>query len=276
LRIAVLKGGDSLERGVSLRSAARVELALAELGHEAVAVEPGPRLVGRLRDERPDLAFVALRGGGEDGTVQELLEILDIPFTGPSAGACARCTDRIFAKHELRGAGVPTPDWFALRETAFRELGAADALGELEQKLGFPLVIKPSHGGSALGIEVAASWFEVPEALISAFVYDERVLLERFVAGAELKVSLLGGEVLGGAETAAGSVARAAYEALGCAGFAQVTLIAAADGPLAIEIDPAPDLGEAGELPRAAETAGIGFAQLIGRIVELALNPAAG
>ncbi|HET7054073.1 MAG TPA: hypothetical protein VFI09_09195 [Solirubrobacterales bacterium] len=275
MRIAVLKGGDSLERGVSLRSAARVELALAELGHETVAVEPGPRLVGRLRHERPDLAFVALRAGGEDGTVQELLEILEIPITGSPAGACARCADRIFAKHELRAAGVPTPDWFALRETAFREFGAADALGELEQKLGFPLVIKPSHGGSALGVEVVDSWFEVPEALISAFGYDERVLLERFAAGAELKLSLLGGEVLGGAETAAGGVAGAAYKALGCAGFARVTLIDAADGPLAIEVDPAPDLSEAGELSRAAETAGIGFVRLIERIVELALNPAA-
>jgi D-alanine-D-alanine ligase len=275
LRVAVLKGGDSLERGVSLRSAARVELALAELGHQVVPVEPSENLVRRLQDEAPDLAFVALRGGGEDGTVQELLEILGVPFTGPSAGACARCADRIFAKHELRRAGVSTPDWFALDETAFREFGAADALGELEQRIGFPLMVKPSHGGSGLGVELAASWFEVPAALISAFDYDERVLLERFVAGTELAACLLGGELLGDVEGAAGGVAAAAYEALGCAGVAQVALIADADGPQAIEVDPAPDLSESGELPRAAAAAGIGFAQLIERIVELALNPAA-
>ncbi|HET9163120.1 MAG TPA: hypothetical protein VFN89_06725 [Solirubrobacterales bacterium] len=274
MRIAVLKGGDSLERGVSLRSAARIELALTGLGHEAVPVEPGPALVGRLREDRPDLAFVALRGGGEDGTVQELLEILEIPYTGPPAAACARCADRILAKHELRAAGVATPDWFALGEAAFRELGAADALGELEQRLGFPLMVKPSHGGSSLGVGLASSWFEVPAALVSAFVYDERVLLERFVAGAELTVGLLGGEVLGTVEQGVAEVASAAYEALGCAGFAQIALIASGDGPQTIELDPAPDLGESGALPRAAAAAGIGFEQLIGRIVELALSPA--
>ncbi len=91
---------------------------------------------------------------------------------------------------------MPTPDWFAFNETAFRELGAADALGELEERLGFPLVVKPSRGGSALGVKFAASRFEVPEALVSAFSYDERVLLERFVEGRELAVSVLGDEPL--------------------------------------------------------------------------------
>ncbi len=162
-----------------------------------MAIDAGGDLVKRLTRERPDVAFVALHGfGGEDGTVQELLEILGIPFTGPGVAACARCIDKVLAKHELRDAGVPTPDWFAFSETAFRELGAADALSELEERLGFPLVVKPSRGGSALGVKFAASWFEVPEALVSAFSYDDRVLLERFVDGRELAVSVLGGEPL--------------------------------------------------------------------------------
>ena len=92
--------------------------------------------------------------GGEDGTAQELLEILGIPFTGPGVAACARCIDKVLAKHELRAIGIPTPDWFAFNETAFRELGAADALAGLEDRLGFPLVVKPSRGGSALGIDL--------------------------------------------------------------------------------------------------------------------------
>ena len=110
----------------------------------------------RLRDERPDVVFIALHGpGGEDGTVQELLEILDLPYTGPGVAACALCMDKVAAKHEMRAAGLPTPDWAAFNATAFRELGAADTLEEIEERLGFPLVIKPASQGSSLGVEFA-------------------------------------------------------------------------------------------------------------------------
>jgi D-alanine-D-alanine ligase len=308
LKVAVLKGGRSLERGVSLRSAARVEDALERLGHEVLAVDAGGDLVKRLLAEQPDVAFVAMHGlGGEDGTVQELLEILGIPFTGPGVAACARCVDKVLAKHELRGAGLPTPDWFAFNETAFRELGAADALSGLEQRLGFPLVVKPSRGGSALGIKFAASWFEVPEALVSAFSYDDRVLLERFVDGRELAVSVLGGEALPVVEAIPGdgdrydfearyeigrtefvcpaeldetesaavtAAALGAYEALGCSGFSRVDLILAADGPQVLEVNAIPGLTDTSLLPQSAEAAGISFEQLVERILELALKPA--
>ncbi len=155
MKVAVLKGGRSLERGVSLRSGARVEDALERLGHEVLPFDVDGDMVKRLAAGRPDVAFVAMHGpGGEDGTAQELLEILGIPFTGPGVAACARCIDKVLAKHALRAAGIPTPDWFAFNETAFRELGAADALAGLEERLGFPLVVKPSRGGSALGSQI--------------------------------------------------------------------------------------------------------------------------
>ena len=309
MRVAVLKGGRSLERGVSLRSGARVEDALERLGHQPLPIDAGADLVKRLVAERPDVVFVAMHGpGGEDGTVQELLEILGLPFTGPGVAACARCIDKVLAKHELRDAGVPTPDWFAFNETAFRELGAADTLGELEQRLGFPLVVKPSRGGSALGVKFAASWFEVPEALVSAFSYDERVLLERFVEGRELAVSVLGGEPLPIVEAIPGDgdrydfearyeigrtefacpaeldeadavavreAALGAYEALGCSGFSRVDLILAEDGPQVLEVNAIPGLTDTSLLPQAAEAAGISFEQLVERILELALKPAA-
>jgi D-alanine-D-alanine ligase len=309
VKVAVLKGGRSLERGVSLRSGARVEDALERLGHEAVPIDVGADLVRRLGVEQPDVAFVALHGlGGEDGTVQELLEILGIPFTGPGVLACARCTDKVLAKHELRGAGVPTPDWFAFNETAFRELGAADALGQLEGGLGFPLVVKPSRGGSALGVKFAGSWYEVPEALVSAFSYDDRVLLERFVEGRELAVSVLGEEPLpiveaipsdgdrydfearyeigrtefvcpaelGEAdEVAVTGAALSAYEALGCSGFSRVDLILAEEGPQVLEVNAIPGLTDTSLLPQAAEAAGMSFERLVERVLELALKPAA-
>jgi D-alanine-D-alanine ligase len=309
VKVAVLKGGRSLERGVSLRSGARVEDALARLGHEVLPLDVGIDLVERLGQEAPDVAFVAMHGvGGEDGTAQELLEILDIPFTGPGAAACARCMDKVLAKHTIREAGLPTPDWFAFNETAFRELGAADALGGLEQSLGFPLVVKPSRGGSSLGVKFAASATEVPQALVSAFSYDSRVLLERFVDGRELAVGVLDGEALPVVEAlpAAGDrydfearyaigrtrfvcpaelseveqravteVALGTYSALGCSGFARVDLILGADGPQILEVNAIPGLTDTSLLPQAAEVAGMNFEQLVERIVDLALKTAA-
>jgi D-alanine-D-alanine ligase len=308
LKVAVLKGGRSLERGVSLRSGARVEDALARLGHEVLALDVGSDLIKRLGSDRPDVAFVAMHGpGGEDGTAQELLEILGIPFTGPGVAACMRCIDKVLAKHVMREEGVPTPDWFAFNETAFRELGAGDALGELEQRLGFPLVVKPSRGGSALGVRFAAGPGEVPEALVSAFSYDKRILLERFVDGRELAVSVLGGKALpiveaipaGGdrydfearyeigrttfacpaelAEADADAVTAAAlgaYSALGCSGFSRVDLILGAGGPAVLEVNAIPGLTDTSLLPQAAEAAGLSFEQLVARILELALEPA--
>jgi D-alanine-D-alanine ligase len=308
VKVAVLKGGRSLERGVSLRSAARVEDALIGLGHQVLGIDVGADLVERLSTERPDVAFVAMHGpGGEDGTAQELLELLGIPFTGPGVAACSRCMDKVGAKHTLREVGVPTPDWFAFNETAFRELGAADALGRLEERLEFPLVIKPSRGGSALGVRFAARASEVPEALISAFSYDSRVLLERYVKGRELALSVLGDQPLpvveaiptsgdrydfearygigrttficpaelGEAEAGVIDAALGAYRALGASGFARVDLILGEAGPQVLEVNAIPGLTDTSLLPQAAEAAGLSFEDLVGRILDLALNPAA-
>jgi D-alanine-D-alanine ligase len=309
VKVAVLKGGRSLERGVSLRSGARVEDALERLGHEVLPIDAGGDLVKRLTAGRPDVAFVAMHGvGGEDGTVQELLEILGIPFTGPGVAACARCIDKVLAKGELRGRGIPTPDWFAFNQTAFRELGAADALTELEERLGLPRGVEPSRGGAARGVKFAASWFEVPEALISAFSYDSRVLLERFVDGRELAVSVVGGEPLPVVEaipsdgdrydfearyeigrtdfacpaeldendtSAVTAAALGAYEALGCSGFCRVDLILGPDGPQVLEVNAVPGLTDTSLLPQAAEASGMAFEELVERILELALKPAA-
>jgi D-alanine-D-alanine ligase len=308
MKVAVLKGGRSLERGVSLRSGARVEDALERLGHEVLPIDVGPDLVKRLGAERPDVAFVAMHGvGGEDGTVQELLEILGIPFTGPGAAACARCMDKVQAKDAVEEAGLPTPEWFAFNQTAFREFGAADALARLEQTLGFPLVVKPSRGGSSLGVKFAAAASEVPQALVSAFSYDDRILVESFVDGRELAVSILGDEPLpvveaillegdrydfearyeigrtrfacpadltAEEERTVTEVALATYRALACTGFARIDLILGADGPSLLEANAIPGLTDTSLLPQAAEAAGLSFEQLVERILDLALKPA--
>jgi D-alanine-D-alanine ligase len=308
-RVAVLKGGRSLERQVSLRSGARVEDALDRLGHEVVSIDVALDLIRRLRETAPDVAFIAMHGrDGEDGTVQELLEILGIPYTGSGVLACARATDKVLAKHLMVEAGIPTPEFFAFNETAFRELGAAEALPAIEERLDFPIVVKPSSQGSALGIKFARSADDVPAALVAAFSYDSRVLLERYVDGRDLAVSILDDEPLpvveavprddefydfearyeigrtdfvcpaklaDGVTDRAQDLALRTYRLLGCTAFARVDLMLdAADELTVLEANPIPGLTETSLLPQAAEAAGVSFDELVGRILELAREAA--
>ncbi len=308
MKVAVLKGGPSLERQVSLRSGARVEDALERLGHEVVPIDVSAELIEQLEAIEPDIAFLALHGrGGEDGAVQELLDILGIPYTGSGVLACTRSVDKVLTKHLLLEAGLPTPEFFAFSETAFRELGAADALPAIEERLAFPIVVKPAAQGSALGVKFARTAEDVPAALVAAFSYDSRVLLERHVAGRDVAVSILDGEALPVVEavpleedfydfearyeigrtdfvcpadlTPEGTarvqeLALATYQLLGCRGFARVDLMVeeASGEALVLEVNAIPGLTETSLLPMAAEAAGISFDELIGRIVELALS----
>jgi D-alanine-D-alanine ligase len=194
-KVAVLKGGRSLERKVSLRSGAHAQEALTRLGHEVIALDVGPELVAELQRARPDAAFIALHGReGEDGTIQQLLEAIGIPYTGSGPAACTRCTDKVLAKYLMREAGVPTPDFHSVREESIKELGAAALLSDIERALGFPLVVKPATQGSALGVKFARSSEELPSALVGAFSYDQKVLIERYVKGRDLAVSVLESE----------------------------------------------------------------------------------
>jgi D-alanine-D-alanine ligase len=191
-KVAVLKGGRSLERNVSLRSGAHAQEALARLGHEILALDVDSELVAQLRNAKPDAAFIALHGpDGEDGTVQTLLEALGVPYTGSGPAACMRCTDKVLAKHLMREAGIPTPDFRSFREASIKELGAAGALPDVEEALGFPLVVKPASQGSALGVKFASTSEELPGALVGAFSYDRKILIERYVKGRDLAVSVL-------------------------------------------------------------------------------------
>jgi D-alanine-D-alanine ligase len=290
-----------------LNSGARVEKSLRRLGHEVLEIDAGLDLVSRLSRERPDVAFVALHGrDGEDGTVQELLESLGIPYTGSRVSACIRASDKVLAKHAMRDAGIPTPDFFAFSETAFKSLGAADALPAISSRLQFPLVVKPASQGSALGIKFAPAEADVPAALVAAFSYDKKVLLERYIAGRELAVSILeeDGEpralpiveavpeedsfydfesryAIGRTrfvcpaeldpELAADAqgLALDAFRLLGCSVFARVDLMLDAETSelYVLEVNPIPGLTETSLLPQAADAAGIGFDDLIAQLV---------
>jgi D-alanine-D-alanine ligase len=313
-RVAVLKGGRSLERQVSLASGARVCDALERLGHEVVSIDVGRDLVTRLREQPPDVAFVALHGrGGEDGTVQELLEVLEIPYTGCDVHACMRCSDKALTKHALRDGGLPTPDWVSLGEVGFQDLGAADALASVANRLRFPLVVKPISQGSSLGVKFAGSTAELPTALVAALSYGTRVLLEHHVEGRELAVSMISGEDPARAELLpiveavphgsqydfaaryeigqtdfvcpavlepavaerVRAIALEAWELLGCRGFARVDMILGEDGPTVLEVNPIPGLTETSLLPQAADAAGMGFDEIVERVLAEALSRAA-
>ncbi len=308
-KVAVLKGGRSLERQISLKSGARVEDALRRLGHEVIAIDVGGDLVERLESAAPDLAFVALHGrDGEDGTVQELLEVMGIRYTGSGVSACIRAADKVLAKHAMRDRGLPTPDFYAFNETAFKELGAAGALPAIEQRLRFPIVVKPAGQGSALGIKFARTPADVPAALVAAFSYDRKVLLERHIEGRDLAVSLVerpgqGAQVMPIVEAVpkqedfydfearyeigrttfvcpaeleeaiaarAAEIALAVWELLGCAGFARVDLMleSGSDELYVLEANAIPGLTDTSLLPQAAEAAGIGFDELIRLILD--------
>jgi len=308
VKVAVLKGGPSLERQVSLRSGARVQDALERLGHDALPIDVGADLIEQLEAQRPEVAFLALHGrGGEDGTVQELLDIVGIPYTGSGVLACMRSVDKVLTKHLLLEAGLPTPEFFAFSETAFRELGAADALPAIEERLAFPIVVKPAAQGSALGVKFARTAQDVPAALVAAFSYDSRVLLERYVAGRDVAVAILDGQPLPVVEAVpreedfydfesryeigrtdfvcpadltdectarTQELALATYELLGCRGFARVDLMIeeSSSEPLVLEVNAIPGLTETSLLPMAAEASGISFDELIEKIVQLALS----
>ncbi|MBV9311614.1 MAG: D-alanine--D-alanine ligase [Solirubrobacterales bacterium] len=311
MRVAVLKGGRSLERQVSLRSGARVQDALERLGHEPIAIDVGADLVEKLQRSEPDVAFIALHGkDGEDGTVQELLETLAITYTGSRVSACIRAADKVLAKHAMRDREIPTPDFFAFSETAFNDLGAAQVLPAMEQRLGFPIVVKPASQGSALGIKFARTPAELPAALVAAFSYDRKVLLERYIPGRDLAVSIIDDgrgpralpiveavpvqeefydfearyefgrtkfscpaqlpETL--AEEAIG-IALSVFETLGLAGFARVDLMldAGTEQLYVLEADVIPGLTDTSLLPQSADAAGIGFEELVQRILDAAL-----
>lgn len=305
MRVAVLKGGRSLEREVSLRSGLNAEAALRRLGHDVLEIDVDQHLVRTLRAERPDAAFIALHGkGGEDGTVQELLEILEIPYTGPGVLACERATDKVVAKAHFAAAGVDTPPWYAFSQDAFRELGAGEAIPDIRERLGLPLVVKPAKQGSALGITVAHEPGDIPAALMSALSYDDRVLLERFVPGRELAISVLGtaepwalpvveaiprerefydfearytpgltdfeapARLPDETSQEAARLAIDCYEALGCRGVSRVDMILDPDDRLwVLEINPIPGMTDTSLLPKAAEAAGLGFDEVVERIL---------
>ena len=191
-RAVVLAGGLNYEREVSLHSGRRVLDALRHAGVEAVELDADSQLLARLADLAPDAAFIALHGSaGEDGALRDVLDLIGVPYVGSTAPACRLAWDKPCAKSALAAEGVLTPEGVALPHATFRELGAAAVLDRLIERLGLPLMVKPAQGGSAMGAHAVVQAEELPAAMVGCFGYGDTALVEHFIQGTEVAVSII-------------------------------------------------------------------------------------
>ena len=309
LAVAVLSGGLSHERDVSLRSGRRLSAALRSAGLTVDEWDADSALLDRLRTQRPDAVVVALHGvEGEGGSVQTVLEMLDVPYVGADSHACRRAWDKPTAKTELARAGLATPDWLVLPHSTFRELGAKPVLDAMVDRLGLPMMLKPDQSGSALGAQVVRDAADLPAAMVGCLAYGETVLAERYIAGVEVAVAVVEGSdgpvALPAVEiepesgiydytarytagltnfhtparldpTAAATVADvavAAHRLLGLRDVSRTDAIVAPDGTVYfLEVNSSPGLTETSLLPMAAEVAGRSLGDIYADLIERAV-----
>src|SRR5262249_32202347 len=194
LNAVILAGGLTFEREVSLRSGRRVADALRHAGVEAPILDTDTALIDALAAARPDAVFIALHGGaGEDGALRSVLDLVGVPYVGATPTPCRLAWDKPNAKAVVRSAGITTPDWVALPQSTFRELGAQGVLDRIVARLGLPLMVKPAQGGSALGAHRVDAVEDLPAAMVGCFAYGDTALVERFLAGVEVAISVLDG-----------------------------------------------------------------------------------
>ena len=306
MKLAVVRGGKSAEREVSLRSGAQVAKALRGLGHDVTEVDLDGGTWDTLRDGGFECVFNALHGRlGEDGTVQGMFELLGLPYTGSGVLASALCMDKARAGKVMAGAGLHVPEF---EEMEIKQGVAADVVERLVVHFGLPLVIKPAREGSTIGLTIAKNVDDVASGLVLAGRYDRRVLVQRFASGTEVTIGVLATPELQVLPTleivsenpvydydakytagkshhiiparipeafraAASDAAARAFTELGCSGMARVDIIVDASGkPWVLEVNTVPGLTELSLLPDAARAAGISFEQLCERLINHAVG----
>nr|WP_285551349.1 D-alanine--D-alanine ligase [Actinoplanes regularis] len=312
LRVLVLAGGLSYERDVSLRSGRRVLDALRSTGIEAELHDADASLLPVLRADPPDAVVIALHGAtGEDGSLRGVLDLCEVPYVGADARTARLAWDKPSAKARLREAGIPTPDWVALPHDRFSELGAVAVLDRIVSRLGLPLMVKPAQGGSGLGAAVVRDAADLPAAMVGCFAYDSTALVERYVTGTSLAVSIIdlgtGPEALPiveivprdgvydyAARYTAGlttwhvparlepvvtarvtETALMAYKALGLRDLSRIDVIVPEDGePQVLGCNVSPGMTETSLLPLAVQAAGVDLGAILGALVERAVSRA--
>jgi D-alanine-D-alanine ligase len=297
-KVAVLMGGTSAEREVSLKSGAAVLKALQERGVDAHAVDVGPEALVQLMNGGFDRAFVILHGrGGEDGTMQGALELLGLPYTGSGVMASALGMDKWRSKMLWQAAGMPVPDYCLLE--------ADSDFDAVVAKLGLPLFVKPASEGSSVGISKVSQREELEAAYNEAAKYDRLVLAEQCVGGGEYTVATVGGEVLpvvkiepagefydynakylsdetayrcpcglsAEKEAELQALAAKAFEVLGCRGWGRIDiLLDEVEQPYLLEANTLPGMTDHSLVPMAAKTAGMRFDELVWHILETSMD----
>ncbi|WP_369257403.1 D-alanine--D-alanine ligase family protein [Geodermatophilus amargosae] len=312
LRAVVLAGGLTFEREVSLSSGTQVVEELARVGVDAELRDADAELLPGLAAAPADAVFVALHGAtGEDGALRAVLDLAGVPYVGSPAAACRLAWDKPAAKSVVRTAGVTTPDWVALPHSTFRELGAGAVLDLIVARLGLPLMVKPASGGSALGAQKVSRVEDLPAAMVSCFAYGDTVLVERFVDGVELALSVIdlgeGPVALPAVEiepesgvfdytarytpglteyhaparlsddvaARAAEVAVRVHEALGLADLSRTDAIVTPDGEVHfLEVNVSPGLTETSMFPMAVEAAGHDLGEVLARLLTRRARPA--
>jgi len=307
----ILAGGLSHERDVSLRSVRRVADALNRAGCETHVRDVDSSLLEVLGTTRPDVVWPVLHGAtGEDGALRDVLQTLGVAYVGARPASCRLTWDKPVAKALVAAAGVSAPAGVALSHATFRELGAVAVLTAVVHSLGLPLAVKPARGGSALGLSIVRAAEELPAAMVTAYAYGDIALLETFIEGTEVSVTVLEdehgvahalpaveivpdggvysydarytagateffvpGRLSEGASTAAAEAALTAYRVLGHQHLSRMDLIIDADGrPWFLEGNISPGMTETSLVPLAIEAAGLDASAVYAGLVERALN----
>jgi D-alanine-D-alanine ligase len=308
-RVLVLAGGLSYERDVSLRSGRRVLDALRAAGVDATVCDVDVELLPSLTADPPDAVVIALHGAaGEDGSLQAILDLCGVPYVGGDAQAARLAWDKPTAKSVLREAGIATPDWVALPQERFTELGAGAVLDRLLSRFGLPLMVKPAQGGSGLGTSVVRDATALATAMVGCFAYHPTALIEPYVSGMDVAVSVVdtgdGPVALPAVEIVArdgvydyaarytaglttwhtparlepdvahrvSEVALDAHRALGLRDLSRIDLIVAENGtPYVIEASVAPGMTDTSLLPMSVSAAGLDLGKTLATLVDRAV-----
>jgi D-alanine-D-alanine ligase len=307
-RVAVVAGGHSPEREVSLRSGHRVTTGLRSRGYDAFLLDPAESpLVETLSEKQVAGCYIALHGkDGEDGTVQRVLELLRVPYTGTRPFACHVAFDKVLAKEALRAGGVRTPPWVTIQAPALRDLAAGPILHRIAERVGMPVVVKPSRAGSAMGLSFVDREHDLPSAVMSALSFSDAVVVERRVDGTEVAIGMVGdpstplplvevvpksgvfdyaarytpgtteyyapARVSPEVTQACQDEAAKTFRALEVRDVGRVdVLVDAAGAPWVIDVNVSPGMTDTSLLPMGAAAAGIDLPELCERVLRLAL-----
>jgi len=308
-KVAVLLGGKSAEREISLKTGEAVYQALLELGYTAIKIDTAGPVISQLNDFQPDVVFIALHGKyGEDGTIQGVVETLGYPYTGCGVLASALAMDKIYTKKILVYDGIPTAKFMTVAQNDIAFENLPNFYNKVKEEIGYPLVVKAPTQGSTIGIYFISKEEELLESIKNAFTYDPVIMIEKFIEGTEVTVSVLGNEkpfalpsleiisktgrydykakytkglsehiiparVPKETDQLISELAVKTYKAIGCRGFARVDFIVDKNlQPFVLEINTIPGMTETSLLPDAARAVGIEFPQLVEKIVNLALG----